>query len=261
MAGHPRGLSGYPEPWLPVGERSAWWLLALTAASQALVLPALWRLNGGDRLLPASRPLQRLALWGLLLLAVLVPWLPAQPGLGGAGPAAVLPAGLWPGAGSRGVARLRGDRWAQAGLAALAPMLVLILADACRAGWLLEYRVEALQLAVTWLLMMAAYALNQRLGRLRQQRDELRQLAETDGLTGLPNRRAGLQQLAQHLERVDRERGPLVIGFLIDLFRTSMTATATPWATRCWWRWRVRCGPRSAARTRWCGWAARNSCC
>ena len=76
MAGHPRGLSGYPEPWLPVGERSAWWLLALTAASQALVLPALWRLNGGDRLLPGSRPLQRLALWGLLLLAVLVPWLP-----------------------------------------------------------------------------------------------------------------------------------------------------------------------------------------
>ncbi len=117
-------------------------------------------------------------------------------------------------------ARWRGDRWAQAGLAALAPMLVLIIADACGAAWLLEYRVEALQLAVTWLLMMAAYALNQRLGRLRQQRDELRQLAETDGLTGLPNRRAGLQQLARHLERVDRERGPLVIGFLdIDLFK------------------------------------------
>jgi diguanylate cyclase (GGDEF)-like protein len=80
--------------------------------------------------------------------------------------------------------------------------------------------VEALQLSVTWLLMMSAYALNQRLGRLRQQRDELRQLAETDGLTGLPNRRAGLQQLARQLERVDRERGPLVIGFLdIDLFK------------------------------------------
>ncbi len=43
------GLSGYPEPWLPVGERGAWWLLSLTAATQALVLPALWRLNGGDR--------------------------------------------------------------------------------------------------------------------------------------------------------------------------------------------------------------------
>ena len=215
------GLSGYPEPWLTVGEHGAWWLLALTAATQALVLPALWRLNGGDRVLPRSRPAQLAVLWTLMALAVLVPWLRWEhlawvakglqvSYLSGCGLALMV--GVW--------ARWRGDRWAQAGLAALAPMLVLIIADACGAAWLLEYRVEALQLAVTWLLMMAAYALNQRLGRLRQQRDELRQLAETDGLTGLPNRRAGLQQLARHLERVDRERGPLVIGFLdIDLFK------------------------------------------
>ena len=214
------GLSGYPEPWLPVGEHGAKWLLSLTAASQALVLPALWRLNGGDRVLPRSRPVQLAVLWAGLGLAVLVPWLRwdhlawVAQGLQvsyllGCGLALLV--GVW--------ARARGDRWAQAGLAALAPMLVLIIADACGAEWLMEYRVEALQLAVTWLLMMAAYALNQRLGRLRQQRDELRHLAETDGLTGLPNRRAGLQQLARHLERVDRERGPLVIGFLdIDLF-------------------------------------------
>ncbi len=185
------------------------------------MLPALWRLNGGDRLLPRSRPVQLLALWGLLVLAAWVPWLQwdslgwVAQGLQVSyllGCGLALMVGVW--------ARLRGDRWAQAGLAALAPMLVLILADACRAAWLLEYRVEALQLSVTWLLMMAAYALNQRLGRLRQQRDELRQLAETDGLTGLPNRRAGLQQLARQLERVEREGGPLVIGFLdIDLFK------------------------------------------
>lgn len=215
------GLSGYPEPWLPVGEHGARWLLSLTAASQALVLPALWRLNGGDRVLPRSRLAQLLVLWTLIALAALVPWLRWEhlawvaqglqvSYLSGCGLALLV--GLW--------ARWRGDRWAQAGLAALAPMLVLIIADACGAEWLLEYRVEALQLAVTWLLMMAAYALNQRLGRLRQQRDELRQLAETDGLTGLPNRRAGLQQLARHLERVNREGGPLVIGFLdIDLFK------------------------------------------
>ncbi len=215
------GLSGYPEPWLPVGEHGARWLLSLTAASQALVLPALWRLNGGDRVLPRSRPAQLLVLWTLMALAVLVPWLRWEhlawvaqglqvSYLSGCGLALLV--GIW--------ARWRGDRWSQAGLAALAPMLALIIADACGAQWLLEYRVEALQLAVTWLLMMAAYALNQRLGRLRQQRDELRQLAETDGLTGLPNRRAGLQQLGRHLERVNREGGPLVIGFLdIDLFK------------------------------------------
>lgn len=215
------GLSGYPEPWLPVGECGAWWLLALTAATQALVLPALWRLNGGDRLLPRSRPAQQGVLWGLMGLAVLVPWLRwetlalvAQ----GLQLSFILGCLLSLAAGMR--AWLRGDCWALAGLAALVPLLVMITADASSAEWLLEYRVEALQLSVTWLLMMAAYALNQRLGRLRQQRDELRQLAETDGLTGLPNRRAGLQQLARHLERVDRERGPLVIGFLdIDLFK------------------------------------------
>ncbi|MDG4869999.1 hypothetical protein P8631_18585, partial [Guyparkeria sp. 1SP6A2] len=47
----------------------------MTAASQALVLPALWRLNGGDRVLPRSRPAQLLVLWTLMALAALVPWL------------------------------------------------------------------------------------------------------------------------------------------------------------------------------------------
>ncbi|WP_312706133.1 diguanylate cyclase [Stenotrophomonas sp.] len=215
------GLSGYPEPWLPVGERAAWWLIALTAATLAMALPALWRLNGGDRQLPGSRLPQQIVLWGLLAVAVLVPWL-GREGLKIVavglqvtfivGCALSLAVGLW--------ARLRGDVWAQAGLAALAPMLALIAADAASAGWLLEYRVEALQLAVTWLLMMAAYALNLRLGRLRQQRDEMRQLAETDSLTGLPNRRAGLQQLGEHLQRGEREAKELVIGFLdVDLFK------------------------------------------
>ena len=215
------GLSGYPEPWLAVGERGAWWLLSLTAATQALVLPALWRLNGGDRVLPRSRLAQQAVLWGLMGLAVLVPWLGwdqlavvalVLQGCFVAGCLLSLGMGLW--------ARLRGDVWALAGLAALTPMLVLVLADATSARWLFEYRVEALQLAVTWLLMMAAYALNLRLGRLRQQRDEMRQLAETDMLTGLANRRAGLQQLAHHVDRVQRDGSLLVIGFLdIDLFK------------------------------------------
>ncbi|WP_414716056.1 sensor domain-containing diguanylate cyclase [Stenotrophomonas sp.] len=215
------GLSGYPEPWLPVGEHGACWLLALTAATQALVLPALWRLNGGDRLLPRSRVVQQLVLCGLMGMAALVPWLDRDglvvvgqvlQGSFVAGCALSLAVGIW--------ARLRGDAWALAGLAALTPMLVLVAADLARAHWLYEYRVEALQLAITWLLMMAAYALNLSMGRLRQQRDEMRQLAETDMLTGLPNRRAGLQHLAQQLEQVQRDGGPLVIGFLdIDLFK------------------------------------------
>ena len=70
------------------------------------------------------------------------------------------------------------------------------LADNCL---LIEYRVEAIQLSITWFLTVSAYVLNLRLGQLRRQRDEMRALADTDELTGLPNRRAGLKRLEQHM--------------------------------------------------------------
>jgi len=94
------------------------------------------------------------------------------------------------------------------------------VAEAVGARWLIAYRIEALQVATTWFLMMAAFALNLRLGRLRQQRDEMRQLADTDMLTGLPNRRAGLRLLSQYLEQARVQPQALAIGFLdIDLFK------------------------------------------
>lgn len=215
------GLSGYPEPWLPVGNDSVVWVVGLSAAVLALLLPALWRLNGGDRLLPGLRWAPRALQWALLLLAIATPWL--QRGALGL-VVTVLQAAFVAGCGLSllvGVlARLRGDRWALTGLAALGPLLLLIVAEAGALDWLVEYQVEAMQLSVTWVLMMAAYALNLRLGRLRQQRDELRQLADTDVLTGLPNRRAGLRQLSHLLEVARREGTPLAIGFLdIDLFK------------------------------------------
>jgi len=215
------GLSGYPEPWLPVHGRATWWLIALTTVALALLLPILWRLNGGARLWPGSRNGQRAVLWGLVLVGACVPWM----GVTGLvwmaaglelvfvlGCAVCLGVGVW--------ALLKGDGYALSGLLALAPWWVLIIADAMQAHWLISYRIEALQLAATWLLMMAAYALNLRLGRLRQQRDEMRQLADTDALTGLPNRRHGLHLLTRHLARANAEQQALAIGFLdIDLFK------------------------------------------
>lgn len=215
------GLSGYPEPWLPVHDRASWWLVALTAFTEALLLPILWRLNGGDRLWPQSRGAQQVVLWGLIGLGLCVPWM----GLGALAWSAAalenlyllgctlcLAVGVW--------AVLRRDLYALAGLSALAPWWLMIIADTLRAQWLIAYRIETLQLSATWFLMMSAYALNLRLGRLRQQRDEMRQLADTDALTGLPNRRAGLRLLAQYLERARQEQQPLAIGFLdIDLFK------------------------------------------
>jgi diguanylate cyclase (GGDEF)-like protein len=215
------GLSGYPEPWLPVHDRAAWWLMALSAFALATLLPILWRLNGGDRLWPGSRVGQQAVLWGLVAVGAAVPWmgLAALTWTAAAlqytyvlGCVVCAGVGLW--------ALWRRDRYALAGLLALAPWWIMILADALDARWLTAYRIEALQLSATWFLMMSAYALNLRLGRLRQQRDELRQLADTDGLTGLPNRRAGLRLLARHMERALLEQQPLAIGFLdIDLFK------------------------------------------
>mgnify|MGYP000853299543 CR=1 FL=1 len=215
------GLSGYPEPWLPLGVDSAWWLVGLTAVAQAVLLPMMWRLNAGDLLWPRARSAITAVSWAMLGMALLVPWMDWSL-LGWAsdvleavhftGCVAALLAGAW--------AWSRRDRWAVIGLLALAPFLVMMVADLASAQWLLAHRVEALQLSVTWLLMMAAYALNQRLGNLREQRDALRQLADTDSLTGLPNRRAGLRELAVQIERARTEGTPLVIGFLdIDLFK------------------------------------------
>jgi diguanylate cyclase (GGDEF)-like protein len=215
------GLSGYPEPWLPVENRASWWLVSLSALTEAVLLPVLWRLCGGDRRWPRSRPAQHVLMWGLFALGLGVPWVhfAVLPGVA-AGLEAVFVLGCLGclAAGSWGV--LHRDRYALAGLSALAPWWIMIIADALHAQWLVAYRIESLQLAVTWFLMMAAYALNLRLGRLRQQRDELRQLADTDALTGLPNRRAGLRKLAHYLECAVQDEQPLAIGFLdIDLFK------------------------------------------
>ena len=163
------GLSGYPEPWLPLGVDSAWWLVGLTAVAQAVLLPMMWRLNAGDLLWPRARSAITAVSWAMLGMALLVPWMDWSL-LGWAsdvleavhftGCVAALLAGAW--------AWSRRDRWAIIGLLALAPFLVMMVADLASAQWLLAHRVEALQLSVTWLLMMAAYALNQRLGNLRE---------------------------------------------------------------------------------------------
>lgn len=215
------GLSGYPEPWLPVGRAAPVWMVAISALSYGVMIWMLWRLCGGRRAVRNSR---RGMLWmtaALGLVALLTPFMShhmlavtavALDGVFAAACVIALGVGF--------VSLRRGHYHVVDGIVAVVPLLMLMLADVSGNRLLVEYRVEAAQLVVTWFLMMSAYSLNRSLGHMRQQRDEMRQLADTDMLTGLPNRRAGLRQLEQYLLETRLNGQPLSIGFLdIDLFK------------------------------------------
>jgi diguanylate cyclase (GGDEF)-like protein len=215
------GLSGYPEPWLPVGRDAPVLMVSITALSYAVMTWVMWRLCGGREVLSGSRRWMMWLALGLCAVAILAPWLPwhllaltavAMDNVFAVACVLALVAGL--------VSLRRGDYQVLDGMVAVVPLLLLTLADIFDSRLLVEYRVEAVQLSVTWFLMMAAYSLNRSLGHLRQQRDEMRQLADTDTLTGLSNRRAGLRQLEQYLQQAKLAGQPLSIGFLdIDLFK------------------------------------------
>ncbi|KRG38386.1 diguanylate cyclase, partial [Stenotrophomonas pictorum JCM 9942] len=215
------GLSGYPEPWLPVGRTAAWWQVALSSLRVAVMGWIMWRLCGGPRVLQRSRPVMKGLLAVLVVLALGAPAMP-WPLLSWVGTALdhlfLLICALTFLLG--GVSLYRRNFRALEGLAAVLPLLVIELADLFGSRLLVQYRVEIIQLSVTWFLMVSAYSLNRGLGRLRQQRDEMRHLADTDALTGLPNRRAGLRQLEQYMQQARASAQPLSIGFLdIDLFK------------------------------------------
>lgn len=215
------GLSGYPEPWLPVGRTAPWWQVALSSLRVAVMGWILWRLCGGARLLRRSRPLITGLLAVLVALALLAPAM-SWPVLSWVGTTldhlflAICVLTFVQGL----VSLYRRNFAALEGLAAVLPLLVIELVDLFGSRGLVQYRVEVIQLSVTWFLMVSAYSLNRGLGRLRQQRDEMRHLADTDVLTGLPNRRAGLRQLEQYMAQARASGKPLSIGFLdIDLFK------------------------------------------
>lgn len=215
------GLSGFPQPWLPVGEQESRWQVTLTAFSFAAMLYGIATQTG----VAGQRPrLRRFAQWaiklmlGLGLLAALVP-------------VAALPATWWivdrtfvlTALGLTLVACLSiryGDRRAIAALAAALPFLLLAVPLVTGSPVVVAYRIEIMQLLLTWFLVVMAYTLTNRYGQLRAQRDAMRQLADTDPLTGLPNRRAGLARLEQAFVDARRNGTPLSVGFVdVDLFK------------------------------------------
>jgi len=215
------GLSGYPEPWLPVDGQETRWLVAFSCLGLPVLLYVMWLLVGGARFWPTT---QRWLPWltaALCAMGVATVWLPPT---GLSRLAVAMDSGFVVGCvavfalGLVSLRRHRAD--ATAAIAAVLPFLAMATMDLADSCLLIEYRVEAIQLSITWFLTVSAYVLNLRLGQLRRQRDEMRALADTDELTGLPNRRAGLKRLEQHMRDARAGAGTLAVGFLdIDLFK------------------------------------------
>lgn len=215
------GMSGYPRPWLPVGEHEAWWLTASSAFTIAALTHGIWKQSG----VVGAQPLPRNAVTWLMRVAILagllVPVLP-------------LPALRWTMSGldmAFGLACVgllavsnlslrRGDRSAVLGAVSIVPFLAIIVAALLGSRLLASYRIEVVQLAVTWFLIAMGYALSRRFGHLRRAHDAMRVLAATDELTGLPNRRSGLARLEELFLHSRASGEPLTVGFLdIDLFK------------------------------------------
>lgn len=215
------GLSGYPEPWLPVDGQESRWLVAFSCVGLPVLLYVMWLLVGGARIWPRT---QRWLPWftaGLCALALATAWLPTA---GLSQLATAMDSGFLMGCVAvfaLGLGLLRHHRAdAVPAIAAVLPFLAMATMDLADSCLLIEYRVEAIQLSITWFLTVSAYVLNLRLGQLRRQRDEMRALADTDELTGLPNRRAGLKRLEQHMRDARTGDDTLAVGFLdIDLFK------------------------------------------
>lgn len=215
------GLSGYPEPWLPIGDQESRWLVAFSCLGLPVLLYVMWLLVGAARTWPTTErwlPWLTAAICATALAAL---WLPLGTlsrlavGMDAAfalGCTVILVLGL------ASLRRRRAD--ALAAIAAVLPFLAMTVMDMADNRLLIEYRVEAIQFSITWFLTVSAYVLNLRLGHLRRQRDEMRALADTDELTGLPNRRAGLKRLEQHMADARNGASALSVGFLdIDLFK------------------------------------------
>lgn len=214
------GLSGYPYPWLPVGSWLVRWQAVTSVMVALLMLAGLWLLCASPVLLQRSRHVVARLLGGMLLLSLAGLVLPLKVlSMFAISPSVLLVLGVVLLLGMSVLARLRGLGNGLLGWLALLPCLLLVAGEVFGTRWLVMYRVEVMQLVATWLLLITAFAFNRRLGLLREQRDEMRRLADTDGLTGLPNRRVGLQHLGRLIEQT-APGGLLSVGYVdVDHFK------------------------------------------
>lgn len=214
------GLWAWPLPWLPAGGRVVPLLVSLALTMTAFTAVALVRQSGLRRRMPRLDFVLVVIAWVLGVVALLLPWAPAaviRP-LSVAVEVAfyLICLGFASGAvvslvrGGRGVALLAG----------VTPFLMVGALQALAPSMLAFWKVEAFMTAGAWLALTCSMVLTLRLGRLRRQRDEMSRLAQTDALTGLPNRRAMVERLEQCIESARGGRAPLTAVFFdVDHFK------------------------------------------
>jgi len=215
------GLSGYPQPWIPVGWHEWAWLVALSAMGSAALLGGVLIQAGIGAKWPHWHALGRWLVWVFLGTAALSPWLPET----ALQQIAMMMDGLF--AMSMVMVLILAVRSVRLGhprarniIIALVPLAVMTLAELFPCRFMLEYRVELIQLAITWCLSVMAWMLGHCYEQLRCQRDAMQQLADTDALTGLQNRRAGLARLEEAIASARESGLPLTVAFVdIDWFK------------------------------------------
>jgi len=214
------GMWAWPRPWLPVAGFAVEAMVGLAVALVGLTMLALLRQSWLPRRLPGVERGARWVACGLVIAGLCAPLLPPA---ALAAMSVVAETGFYlltlvfVGAGITAFVRQRG------GVALLASVLPFVAVGALEAFapfTLALWKVEAFMLSGGWLALTCSMVLTLRLGILRQQRDEMARLAQTDALTGLPNRRAALAQLERSVVDARASGTPLTIAFLdLDHFK------------------------------------------
>jgi diguanylate cyclase (GGDEF)-like protein len=199
------GLSGFPEAWLPAGElraRLQITLPLLVAASMAYQMVLFGRHGSSRGLLLAMRA-GCLLLAGVGLLALVLP-VSVLVALSVAAEVAVLAlfAAVLLAAGS---ALLRGSESARSTLLSCLPITLAVTVSLLAPDAMATWKTEVYIACAVWISINGSARLMLRLGSLREQRDAMRLLAETDSLTGLSNRRGALAQLEAELLRSEAD--------------------------------------------------------
>ncbi|MDR7192374.1 GGDEF domain-containing protein [Luteimonas terrae] len=215
------GMWAWPRPWLPIAGFAVEAMVGLAVALVGMTTLALVRQSWLRRRLPQVERGVRWAARALVVAGLSTPLLP--PGVLAAMSVATelgfyLLALLFTGVAATAMIQRHGGGASL--LAGVLPFLAVAALETFAPATLALWKVEAFMLSGGWLALTCSMVLTLRLGVLRRQRDEMTRLAQTDPLTGLPNRRAALTRLEHSIAAARADGAPLTVAFLdLDHFK------------------------------------------